>query len=231
MPWMALFCLRETRIIMINQILNQFNLYVWAKDKSYKYIFCNEHYAEAAGLDSPNQIVGKTDDELLWRKYADYFRAGDYGVLQGQTRLNSQEVTDTGGIKDILVTESQLTNNQDKCIGIVGSFIDITGQVLVKKGGFYDKKRNRFYLSHEDFDNTYLAGREIEVFKKLLLGYSARQIGECLSLSRKTVESYIDVVKSKLQASSKGEIVATSIQFGLTHILHMQTHDEINTHE
>jgi PAS domain-containing protein len=68
---------------MIKQIMKQLNVYIWAKDKNYRYIFCNDHYAEAAGLDSPEQIRGKTDDKLPWSKLADFFRVGDYGVLQG----------------------------------------------------------------------------------------------------------------------------------------------------
>ncbi|OGT60429.1 MAG: hypothetical protein A3F14_00295 [Gammaproteobacteria bacterium RIFCSPHIGHO2_12_FULL_43_28] len=205
---------------MKEQILNHLNLYIWAKDKSFRYLYCNEHYAEAAGLESPNQIIGKTDEQLPWRKLANYFKAGDYGVLQGQARTNTAESSDTiNNITDILVSENQLLNNSGKCIGLVGSFIDITGKQLVKKAGKYDSVNNRFYLDEEDFNNAYLAGREIEVFKKLLLGYSARQIAEVIKISPKTVESYIDSIKLKLQAKSKGEIIATAIQFGLTHIL------------
>lgn len=207
---------------MKEQILNQLNLFLWAKDTKYKYIYCNEHYAEAAGLDSPNQIVGKSDEQLPWRTLSDYFKVGDYGVLQGNVRSNVQEVSETiNNIKDILVSENQLINNNGKCIGIVGSFIDITGKQLIKKCGYYDAERNRYYLGTEDFNNVYLYGREIEVFKKILLGYSARQIADVIKISNKTIESYIDSIKVKLQAKTKGEIIATAIQFGLTHILYL----------
>jgi len=64
--------------------------------------------------------------------------------------------------------------------------------------------------------------------KHILLGYSARQIGEKIKISTKTVESYIETIRLKLQAKNKGEIIASAIQFGLTHILYLQTHDVIN---
>lgn len=119
---------------MKEKILDQLNLYIWAKDRNFRYVYCNENYAMAAGLDSPNQIIGKSDDHLPWRKYADFFRVGDYGVLQGNSRVNAPEVSDTvNNVKDILVTENQLLNSSNKCIGVIGSFIDITGQQLVKK--------------------------------------------------------------------------------------------------
>jgi DNA-binding CsgD family transcriptional regulator len=210
---------------MKEQVLNQLNLYVWAKDKNYRYIYCNENYAKAAGIDSPNQIVGKSDDQMPWRHLADYFKVGDYGVLQGNIRTNAVETSDTiNGVKDILVTENKLYQN-DKCIGIVGSFVDITGKHLINKSGHYDAINNRYYLGKEDFDDMYLTGREIMVFKRILLGYSAQQIGTSLGLSPKTIEGYIENIKNKLQAKSKGEVIATAIQFGLTHILCLKTQE------
>lgn len=41
---------------MKEQVLDQLNLYIWAKDKNYRYVFCNENYAKAAGIDSPQQL-------------------------------------------------------------------------------------------------------------------------------------------------------------------------------
>lgn len=214
-------CVKDNN--MKETVLEQLNLYIWAKDKNYKYIYCNENYAKAAGLDSPQQIVGMKDEQLPWGKLAEYFRAGDYGVLQGNSRINIPEVSDTvNNVKDILVSENQLLNEHNKCIGIVGSFVDITGKRLIKKAGYYDKENNRYYLDQEDLGNVYFTGREIEVFKRMLLGYTAQQIGEILKISPKTVEGYIDSIKSKLQAKTKGDVIATAIQLGLTQILYLK---------
>ena len=65
-------CMNSAGWLMIEQVLKQANMYVWAKDKSYRYIFCSEKYAEAAGIDSPAQIIGKSDDQLPWRKLNTY---------------------------------------------------------------------------------------------------------------------------------------------------------------
>lgn len=92
-----------------------------------------------------------------------------------------------------------------------------------KKSGYYDEISKRYYLGEEVFGNAFFSTREIEVFKRLLLGYTAKQTGQLLKISPKTVEDYISNIKLKLQAKSKGEIIATAIQFGLTHIIYLKT--------
>src|SRR3990167_5552 len=142
---------------MTEEILNQLHLYIWTKDKNYKYLYCNEYFAKAAGLDSPTQIIGKTDEQMPWRKYADFYRAGDYGVLQGIVRINSVEVIETvNNVKDILVSANKLTDSHNQCVGIVGSFIDITGKQLIKKTGYYDADNKRYYLGDDVLGNVYL---------------------------------------------------------------------------
>lgn len=206
------------------QILKHLDMFVWVKDKKYNYLFCNERFAEAAGLDSPSQIIGKSDFDLPWRRYAAYYQADDYGVLQGNVRNNVPVITETANkITEVLVSENKILNRLDKCIGVTGSCIDITGKQLVKKTGHYDTINKRYYFNDDTLGNLYLSAREITVFKHILLGYTARQTGEKLNISPKTVESHTEAIRLKLQARNKGEIITTAIQFGLTHIMYLQT--------
>ena len=108
-----------------------------------------------------------------------------------------------------------------KCIGLSGSFIDITGLNLVKKVGYYDSKERRYYLGKE-LGNVWLTYREIEVLKCLLQGYTARRIGDIFKISPKTVESYIENLRFKLDVSSKNEVIAYAIRLGLTQLLSLQ---------
>ena len=87
-------------------------LYTWEKDRHFRYIRCNENYARG-GLVSIRReaMIGKSDTDMPWRDLADFFREGDYSVMQGEgpTRFNVQEkeiMVDR--VADILVTENQL---------------------------------------------------------------------------------------------------------------------------
>ena len=204
---------------MLKKILTDLPLYIFAKDKNFKYLFCNEKVAEAAGVDSPQQIIGKTDYEVICKKYADSYRKTDIQILNSKTRVNIQEVIiHSQGIPDVFVTKTQLMDGDENCIGIIGFSIDITGYCLTKKKGNFDPEKQRFYLG-EPFCNVYLTRRELEVFRYLLCGYTLNKISFLLKISPKTTRWYICNLKIKLQCQSKSEIMSMAIQHGLTYIL------------
>ena len=62
-------------------ILNSIPQSVFWKDRDGKYLGCNKAFAEAAGLASPADVVGRTDHELPWRERAEAYRADDRAVL------------------------------------------------------------------------------------------------------------------------------------------------------
>jgi len=164
-------------------IINSPNQYVAAKDTYGKYLFCNDNVAQIAQLDSPKQIIGKSDYDLIWHNYADLYRRGDNVILKGGNWFNVEEPQlQANGPAKILITKSQLLNKSMECCGVITSFIDITGHTLKKVSGYYDPQKHRFYLG-EVFENTYLTNAEYLTFKYLCLGYSSKKIGLQLELS------------------------------------------------
>lgn len=71
----------------------------------------------------------------------------------------------------------------------------------------------------EAFRNEYLTKREADVLKHLSLGKTAKSVGRDLNISFRTVETYIDTIKSKLGVSSKREIIEVIIKTGLIYKL------------
>lgn len=68
---------------IIEQLIKTVDVYVFSKDKHGKYLFSNDHFVEAAGLDSKEQIVGLKDSDLVWKDQYDYFKAGDISAMTG----------------------------------------------------------------------------------------------------------------------------------------------------
>ncbi len=213
------------RISVIENILNSVRkVIIFGKDLHSKYLFCNETTAEAAGLDSPTQILGKTDDDLFWRSYAEFYRSCDNNVLNGKTFVNKQIpfTQPTRIVTTLLSSEVTLTDKNGNPIGVTGHAIDIAGYTVTKNSGYLDPQKNIFYLG-ENFHNDYFTRREFEVFKYLLIGKHVSEIALILDRSVKTIQAQIKHIAIKLQCTHKSEIVPTAIKYGLTYVL-----DEIN---
>lgn len=204
---------------MNNHAFEKLNIFFWVKDHRLRFIDCSENFAAAAGYDSPQQLIGKTDFDVIWRNRAEFYQKTDIYSLQGHQYFNQYApwttITDE---LDTLVNKCQLLNKSGKCIGIMGSHIDITGFYLTKKNGYYDPENEKFYLGSQ-FDNEYLTKRETEVFNYILLGYSAKRIAQTLNISPRTAEAFIDNLKLKFKCNSKGEITNIAIKYGFIYLL------------
>ena len=64
---------------------------IFWKDLNSVFLGCNNKLALDAGLHTPDEIIGRSDYNLVWSDYADYFREGDKAVLDGVCKHNAVE--------------------------------------------------------------------------------------------------------------------------------------------
>ncbi len=122
--------LAESRM-MLQRVLDAIPVRVFWKDLDSVYLGCNRHFANDAGLDSPQQIIGKDDYSLGWHEQADLYRADDKQVMsQGLEKINYEEPqTAPDGSKLVLRTSKiPLRDPSGKIFGILGCYEDITAQ-------------------------------------------------------------------------------------------------------
>lgn len=205
---------------MLKKIVNcSANILIFAKDINSRYLFCNEAMAQAAGLDSPKQMIGKSDDDLYWQEYARVYQHHDNSVLQGKTLINKQlPITTANNIETILLSEASFLDKKGCKTGVVGHAIDITGYTITKNNGAVNREKNTFLLG-ENFNNDHFTRREFEVFKYLLRGCFVDEIALKTGRSSKTIQTQIKHITRKLQCNHKSEIVPTAMRQGLTHVL------------
>jgi DNA-binding CsgD family transcriptional regulator len=200
-------------------ILDHAAIYVVAKDRHLKYTYCTENFSTGLGLDSPSQIIGKTDSELFDEPVAKTYQHGDSLILNGKPYINQLEIQPHVDKKiDILVTKNILTNNQGRETGIVCTFVDITGLSFNSTPSkfSFDENTLRYNFLIEK-QQEYFTRREFSVFKCLMRGYTSKLIAIRLGLSIRTVEGYIVAIKQKLQCNSKQEVIETAMRYGLGH--------------
>src|SRR5262245_20997420 len=121
--------------ILINTLFNRVPQYIFWKDPASIYLGCNENYARLVGLNSPNDIIGKSDEEIGWLPdgdTAEKFRAGDQAAMSGAAVTNEEEWLSLPNGTKILALLSKvplLDENQhgDKhVLGVLGVATDIT---------------------------------------------------------------------------------------------------------
>ncbi len=114
---------------MLQLIIDTIPVRLFWKDVDSTYLGCNLNFARDTGRQSPADIIGDTDYSLVWRRQADLYRADDREVVTtGQPKLNYEEPQDTpdGGRIWIKTSKVPLRDLEDRVIGVLGTYEDIT---------------------------------------------------------------------------------------------------------
>ncbi len=121
---------------MLQLIMDTIPQRIFWKDRSYKYLGCNKPFAKDAGLNSPEEIIGKHDFELSWKASAKLYREDDKEVMEKKIeKINFEEPQKrTDGTNLWLRTSKKpLLDEKGNVIGIFGSYEDITESKLIEE--------------------------------------------------------------------------------------------------
>ena len=134
---------------LLSNVISTIPLYVFWKDRSDAYMGCNDAFARVAGLNSPQEIVGKNDHDLAWRKEeADFYRSVDAKVMEtGESILDLEEPQlQADGKEAILLTsKTPLRDKEGNVFGVLGIFADITDRKRLEE----ELKRRRESLEEQ----------------------------------------------------------------------------------
>jgi len=114
---------------MFQIILDSIPQRIFLKDRNFNYIGCNKHFAKDAGLNSPEEIIGKNDFELGWKNVAELYRHDDDLVMSTNTpKLNFEEpqIKNDGSQTWLKTNKIPLHDVHGNVIGILGTYEDIT---------------------------------------------------------------------------------------------------------
>ena len=114
---------------MLQLILDNIPQRVFWKDRNYHYLGCNKTFAQDAGLENTEQIIGKDDFQLSWKETAPLYRADDKYVIENNIiKLNYEEPLDKpDGSKMWLRTNKVPLRDRDgNAFGVLGTYEDIT---------------------------------------------------------------------------------------------------------
>jgi len=103
---------------------------VFWKDQNLVYLGCNQAFAKDAGLDSPTQVIGKTDYDMPWTDQAEQYREDDAQVMEnGEAKIN--EVLQSGSNGEIAwlrTSKIPIRDDDGNVIAVLGMHEDITAK-------------------------------------------------------------------------------------------------------
>jgi len=115
---------------MLQLVMNNIPQNIFWKNRDLEYMGCNLSFAQAAGVEDPEELIGKTDYDLAWTKEeADYFREVDKRVMESDTSeyYIVEPVTRSDGKQRWADTNKiPIHDSDDNVIGILGLYSDIT---------------------------------------------------------------------------------------------------------
>lgn len=121
--------LRKQQGLMNNVIANIPHSVFW-KDHNSVYLGCNGNFARNAGLAGPEEIVGKTDYDLPWkREEADFYRKCDREVMdKGCPLLEIEETQQQADGAEVMILTSKvpLRGTDGSVTGLLGIYSDIS---------------------------------------------------------------------------------------------------------
>jgi PAS domain S-box-containing protein len=120
--------LQESRRLL-QLVMDNIPQAVFWKDKNLVYLGCNQAFAEDAGLESPQDLIGKTDWDMPWKEQAELYRADDQKVVdEGVTKLNYEEpqTGPTGEVTWLRTSKIPMLDNEGKIFAVLGMYEDIT---------------------------------------------------------------------------------------------------------
>lgn len=111
-------------------------------DRNNVYLGCNNEQAEAAGLASREDIIGKTNADLPWKAQSKIIDKINNQVMKSGKEIIIEETPDTAnGARTYLSAKVPLKNSKGDIVGLLGTAFDITEQKKTIKLLAIEKKK------------------------------------------------------------------------------------------
>lgn len=126
--------LRESRDVL-HSIVENIPVRVFWKDENLRYLGCNTLFAHDAGMQGPEEMLGKDDYQMGWREQAELYRADDQKIIDSGTPLLSYDEPQTtpDGSKIWLRTSKVPLHRGDGTVsGMLGIYEDVTAHKEVE---------------------------------------------------------------------------------------------------
>ncbi len=129
---------------LLNTVINASPVRIFWKDNNLRYLGCNTLFAQDAGLQTPQDLIGKSDFQMGWKEQATLYQADDRQVMEsGEAKLlyDEPQATPDGSTIWLRTSKVPLRNVNNSVMGILGVYQDITKQKNIEENLRITKER------------------------------------------------------------------------------------------
>jgi DNA-binding CsgD family transcriptional regulator len=200
----------------LEHILANTSASAYWKDKDGNYLGVNEVFIRTADLSSHDDVIGSTDLDLIWgEKEALLMQQNDRMIFSSEksgTTIESATSYQDRKLRYFLNYKTPLLSYTGKPIGVFGVCYILDGAEATSKeienAGFSsDFIMLNNLQSQIDDTNPNLTARQLDCLYYLAKGFTIKQIAKMLLLSPRTVEHYLDAIKTKLNCETRVELI------------------------
>jgi len=210
-------------------IINAIPVRVFWKDNNLIYLGCNTAFARDAGFADPKDVIGKDDYQMGWHDQAELYRADDRQTIESGVSISNREepqTTPAGNTITLLTSKMPLRNSKGEITGVLGTYVDITGQLQMEA---------QFRQTHKLEAVGRLAGGVAHDFNNMLgviLGYTDMALDQAspaqplytnLQEIKKAAERSADLTRQLLAFARKQPIAPKILNLNdaVENLLHM----------
>lgn len=204
---------------LIKTIIQIIPMRIFWKDRDLNYLGCNDLFAQDAGLEHAEQLIGKSDFDMGWKDQAALYRADDQRVIQtGEKTLGYEEpqTTPDGNLIWLRTSKVPLVDTASgHTLGVLGMYDDITEWRA-------DKERLRYALNgasdglwdwNMKTNEVYYSPRWFE-----MLGYRFGDFPQTLDTWAELVDpSFKEATLQKITDYIEGRLDRFEVEFRMKH--------------
>ncbi len=207
---------------LVEQLLASYPGFAFCKDTSFTIVAANDNVAIAAGYKIGTDIVGKTDHELPWARFADIYQKDDRRVLSSHSVKTMEPFLINSQVATTYCRKMPLVDEKNQIIGLIG-YSEVINP-LEFRGDFANvvhAQRQYTLISKADLHRYFfgLTLREAECLFYLVRGFTMEQIAEVLQISNRTVESYLNNAKKKFSCKNKSGLIGQCFVTGFVYFM------------
>jgi two-component system, OmpR family, aerobic respiration control sensor histidine kinase ArcB len=210
-------------------ILDVIPVSIYWKDTEGKYLGCNKYMLDITGIASREEIIGKTDKDLIWKGIAAELEKIDQKVIKDRIKYEVEEIPlIANNQKRVYLTTKTPLYSSGEVVGLIGISVDITDRKIAEDALLQSKekaeaasKAKTLFLENMRHDiRTPLTGMigSAERIKDLKNRKQINEYAADLSASGKTLLYFLNEILESIRIST-GEIPKLKEKFNLKDIL------------